>query len=169
MNVGWGFIVRNSIANRRPNPSSTNWEFVLTCMFQFRSKDSDHYVVHSMITLCVYQNWWQMKFDHIQTFASCRLISKIRFIAGLWMCRTNKLACSIKNEMKNWNTQWCEMRWTWSMKWSWFEVPVNVKQINFLLISDNVRSNNIRERQMTWEWSVEGDEATKLGCFFIVS
>ena len=28
--------------------------------------------------------------------------------------------------MKNWNTKWYEMRWTW-ITWSWFKVPVKVK------------------------------------------
>ena len=42
------------------------------------------------------------------------------------------------NEMKNWNTKWGDMNN--SVKWSWFEVPVEVKQINDNLFSDTTKS-----------------------------
>ena len=55
-----------------------------------------------------------------------------------------------------------------SVKWSWFNVPVKVKQINEKIFSDTTKSNNIKEQWVTWEWMKakwQWDEATKPGQF----
>ena len=39
-----------------------------------------------------------------------------------------------------------------SVKWSWFKVPVKVKQINENLFSDTTKSNNIKDQWHEDEW-----------------
>ena len=54
------------------------------------------------------------------------------------------------------------------MKWSWFKVPVKVKQINEKLFSDTIKSNDMKEQWVTWGWMIakwQWDEATKPGQF----
>ena len=50
-----------------------------------------------------------------------------------------KQAYSIKTAWRNWKMKWDES-WINSMKWSWFKVPVKVKQINEYLFLDTVQS-----------------------------
>jgi hypothetical protein len=54
-----------------------------------------------------------------------------------------------------------------SVKWSWFKVPVKVKQINLNLFPDITKSYNTKQ-WMTWGWMIakwQWDKATKPGQF----